>query len=121
MCSTYRILSIVAHLVCSALVRHAIARVVASIAEIELPLGNWPTVLPSLLQTATSPVVAQRETGAFALCTILEKTGTEMQEHLPSFFKLFSSLAHDPDSLEVRVISVRFVACNIFFREVSLS
>ncbi|KAF8578209.1 ARM repeat-containing protein [Ramaria rubella] len=91
----------------NALVRHATARVVAAIAEIEIPLGQWPTLLPSLLQTATSAVVAQRETGAFTLCTILEKTGTEMQEQLPDFFKLFSALAHDNDSLEVRVTSVR--------------
>jgi hypothetical protein len=94
---------------CSTLVRHATARVVAAIAEIELPLGQWPALLPALTQAATSSVVSQRETGAFTLCTILEKTGLEMQNQLPDFFKLFSSLAHDNDSLEVRITSVRCV------------
>jgi len=97
-----------AYSVCSALVRHAVARVVASIAEIELRLGNWPSLLPSLLQTATSSVVAQRETGAFALCTILERTDMEIQEQLPSFCKLFSSLAHHTGSLDPNYI-VSFV------------
>ena len=95
--------------------RHATARVIAAIAEIEIPVGQWPTLFPALLQAATSTVVAQRETGAFALCTILEKTGLEMQDQLPDFFKLFSGLAHDNDSLEVRVISVRLVGKFVLF------
>lgn len=99
----------------SSLVRHATARVIAAIAEIEIPVGQWPTLFPALLQAATSTVVAQRETGAFALCTILEKTGLEMQDQLPDFFKLFSGLAHDNDSLEVRVISVRLVGKFVLF------
>ena len=94
---------------CSSLVRHATARVIAAIAEVEIPLGQWPALLPALTQAATSTVVSQRETGAFTLCTILEKTGLEMQDQLPDFFKLFSSLAHDNDSLEVRTTSVRCV------------
>lgn len=94
---------------CSSLVRHATARVIAAIAEIEIPLAQWSDLFPALLQATTSSVVSQREIGAFILCTILEKTGLEMQAQLPDFFKLFSGLAHDNDSLEVRVTSVRFV------------
>lgn len=92
----------------SKLVRHATARVIAAIADIELPVNQWGSLLPSLTQAATSNVVTERETGSFILCTILEKVGAELQSQLPDFFKLFSTLAHDNDSLEVRVNSVRY-------------
>ncbi|KAI6126080.1 ARM repeat-containing protein [Pisolithus croceorrhizus] len=72
------------------LVRHAAARVVAAIASIEIPLGTWPELLPLLHQACLSTQVAHREV-----------------EQTQNFFSLFSGLMVDPESIEVRITTVR--------------
>lgn len=89
--------------------RHSAARVIAAIATIEIPLGNWPQLLPFLDQTAGSPQVTHREVGVYILFTVLENIVEGFQEHLQSFFKLFERLLVDQESLEVRITTVRFV------------
>ncbi|RDB23353.1 putative importin subunit beta-4 [Hypsizygus marmoreus] len=89
------------------LVRHSAARVVAGIATIEIPLGTWAQLLPFLHQTCTSPQVAHREVGIYMLFTVLENIVEGFQEHLQSFFKLFEQLLADPESIEVRITTVR--------------
>ncbi|KAG6812751.1 hypothetical protein H0H92_000797 [Tricholoma furcatifolium] len=89
------------------LVRHSAARVVAAIATIEIPLGTWGQLLPFLSQTCTSPQVVHREVGIYILFTVLENIVEGFQEHLQSFFKLFESLLQDPESIEVRITTVR--------------
>ncbi|KAF5383571.1 hypothetical protein D9615_003515 [Tricholomella constricta] len=89
------------------LVRHSAARVVAAIATIEIPLGTWSHLLPFLHQTCTSPQVAHREVGIYILFTVLENIVEGFQEHLQSFFKLFEQLLVDPESIEVRITTVR--------------
>lgn len=88
-------------------VRHSAARVIAAIASIEIPLGSWPQLLPWLHQTATSGVVVHREVGVYILFTVLENIVEGFQEHLQSFFKLFEGLLIDPDSVEVRITTVK--------------
>ncbi|KAG5647450.1 hypothetical protein DXG03_009381 [Asterophora parasitica] len=89
------------------LVRHSAARVVAAIATIEIPLGTWSDLLPFLHQTCTSPTVTHREVGIYILFTVLENIVEGFQEHLQSFFKLFEQLLADPESIEVRITTVR--------------
>ncbi|KAL4258626.1 Armadillo-like helical [Pleurotus pulmonarius] len=89
------------------LVRHSAARVIAAIAAIETPHGTWPQLLPFLHQTCVSPQVAHREVGSFILFTVLENIVEGFQEHLQSFFKLFEQLLSDPESIEVRITTVR--------------
>ncbi|KAG6821184.1 hypothetical protein H0H93_004004 [Arthromyces matolae] len=89
------------------LVRHSAARVIASIASIEIPLGTWGQLLPFLHQTCTSPQVSHREVGIYILFTVLENIVEGFQEHLQSFFKLFGQLLSDPESIEVRITTVR--------------
>ncbi|KAH9941479.1 ARM repeat-containing protein [Amylocystis lapponica] len=89
------------------LVRHSAARVVAAIAAIEIPLGQWPSLLPFLQQTCQSPQAVHREVGIYILYTILENIVEGFESHLQSFFKLFESLLNDPESAEVRITTVR--------------
>lgn len=87
----------------SQLVRHATARVIAAIASHELPLEQWPNLLPFLHSAMTSPVAAQREIGSFILFTILEEVIETFESRIPQFFQLFAQLLNDPESLEVRI------------------
>jgi hypothetical protein len=103
-------LSILTRLFTSKAVRHSAARVVGAIAAIEIPQGNWSQLLPFLHQTATSNEVSHREVGVFILFTVLESIVEGFQEQLQSFFKLFETLLVDPDSIEVRITTVRLVA-----------
>ena len=89
------------------LTRHATARVIAAIAECELPMGLWANLIPILSQAATSSIVSQRETASFILATIIGTIGSEDEQLLSDAFKLFAALLHDPESLEVRVTSVK--------------
>ncbi|GLB41795.1 putative ARM repeat-containing protein [Lyophyllum shimeji] len=68
------------------LVRHSAARVIAAIATIEIPLGTWGQLLPFLHQTCIS------------LKSRIAKS---------SFFKLFGQLLADPESIDVRITTVR--------------
>ncbi|KAE9406240.1 ARM repeat-containing protein [Gymnopus androsaceus JB14] len=88
-------------------VRHSAARVVAAIAAIEIPMGTWNQLLPFLQQTCISPNVAHREVGMFMLYTALENIVEGFQDHLSSLFQLFSQTLADPDSIEVRITTVR--------------
>ncbi|KAJ7043551.1 armadillo-type protein [Mycena alexandri] len=89
------------------LVRHSVARVMAAIANIEFPVGTWPQLLPFLHQTCVSPQVVHREVGVFILYTVLDSIVEGFKDHLQSFFKLFSQLLADPESIEVRIHTVR--------------
>lgn len=98
----------------SKLVRHSSARVVAAIASIEIPLGQWNELLPFLEQTCTSPSVAHREVGSFILFTVLENIVEGFESHMTSLFKLFETLIVDPESADVRITAVRCVNIIIF-------
>ncbi|CAK5274034.1 unnamed protein product [Mycena citricolor] len=89
------------------LVRHSVARVIAAIANIEIPLGTWPELLGFLTQTCVSQQVLQRESGIFMLYTVLDNIVEGFKDHLLEFFTLFSQLLADPESIEVRITTVR--------------
>ncbi|THH27563.1 hypothetical protein EUX98_g6632 [Antrodiella citrinella] len=91
----------------SKLVRHSTARVIAAIASIEIPLGTWSQLLPFLTQTCVSSDVTHREVATFILFTVLENIVEGFESHVQSFFKLFEGLLVDPESLEVRITTVR--------------
>ncbi|KAF9266734.1 ARM repeat-containing protein [Marasmius fiardii PR-910] len=89
------------------LVRHSAARVVAAIASIELPMGTWNQLLPFLQQTSTSSSASHREVGVYMLYTSLENIVEGFQDHLPSLFQLFSRTLNDPESIDVRITTVK--------------
>lgn len=95
-------------IICSSnLVRHAAARVIAAIATIEVPQGTWNQLLPWLRETCLSREVSHREVGSFILFTVLESIVEGFQAHLPGLFELFQGLLVDPESIEVRITTVR--------------
>ncbi len=89
--------------------RHSAARVVAAIASIEIPLGQWNELLPFLEQTCTSANVTHREVGIYILFTVLENIVEGFESHLQSLFRVFEGLIQDPESAEVRITTVRCV------------
>ena len=78
------------------------------IASLEIPEGTWPALLPFLQQACTSQVVIQREVGSFILFTVLESIVEGLQDHFSGLFELFRGLLADPESLEVRITTVRY-------------
>lgn len=91
----------------SKLVRHAEARVISAIAQIEMPLGQWNELKPFLSQCLVSQQVQQRELAIFILFTVLESIVEGFQDHMKELFGLFQALLQDPESAEVRVTTVR--------------
>jgi importin-4 len=104
----------------SNLVRHSAARVIAAIATIEIPNGTWAQLLPFLHQTCISSQVVHREVGIYILFTVLENIVEGFQEHLQSFFKLFEQLLVDPESIDVRVTTVRYLSIHFVVVDSSL-
>ncbi|KAJ9474929.1 Importin subunit beta-4 [Pseudozyma hubeiensis] len=91
-------------------VRNAIARVISEIAKRELPAGSWPALLPFLFQAADSPNATHRQISLFVFYTVLETFvdgGEALDKHLPQIMQLFAKSLQDPESLEVRVTTVR--------------
>jgi len=86
-----------------ALVRHASARVIAAVAKIDLPDGEWASLPDILAQATSSPQVSHREVSIYILFTLLEATGEVFEDRLPSLFSLFSNTIKDPESAEVRI------------------
>lgn len=61
--------------------------------------------MPFIHQTCLSNLVAHREVGIFILFTVLEGIVEGFQTQV--LFKLFEQLLADPESIEVRVTTVR--------------
>ncbi|KAJ7588105.1 ARM repeat-containing protein [Mycena floridula] len=89
------------------LVRHAAARVVAAIASIEVIHGTWPELLPFVNQTCHAPQASHREVGIYILYAVLENAFEAFQKHLPAIFKLFEQTVVDPESIDVRITTVK--------------
>ncbi|WRT69118.1 uncharacterized protein IL334_006102 [Kwoniella shivajii] len=96
----------------SAIVRHALSRAVAAIADIELTVNppQWPTLLPGLYQAAASPTKTHRETAIYVLFSILDTVAESFETQLQSLFKVFSVSLVDPESAEVRITTLRALA-----------
>ncbi|EKD15226.1 uncharacterized protein L3040_001596 [Drepanopeziza brunnea f. sp. 'multigermtubi'] len=84
------------------LVRHSAARVIASIASIDLADGEWASLPNNLFQAATSGQVSHREVGVYILFSLLEVASTAFEDKLQGLFTLLSKTIQDPESPEVR-------------------
>lgn len=89
------------------LVKHASARVIAAIASIEIFHGNWTQLLPFLDQVCHSQDASQREVGVYILFVVLDNAFEGLHKHLSAIMKLFEQTLNDPESLDVRINSVR--------------
>lgn len=92
----------------SNLVRHAAARVVAAIASIEVIHGTWPELLPFVNQACHASQASHREVGIYILYAVLENAFEAFQKHLPAIFKLFEQTVVDPESIDVRITTVKY-------------
>ena len=86
-----------------ALVRHASARLISAVANVDLADGDWPELPNFLLQAATSPKKEERAVGVYILFSILETTNDLFREKFNDLFTLFGRTVRDPESREVRI------------------
>ncbi|CAD0099496.1 unnamed protein product [Aureobasidium mustum] len=85
------------------LARHSKARVIASIAQIDLADGQWSD-LPDFLQKAsTSQTASHREVGVYIIYTLLETMPDMFQENMGAMLQLFTQTIQDPENAEVRI------------------
>jgi hypothetical protein len=81
--------------------------VVSAIASIEVSQGAWPQLLPFLVEACSSFDISHREAASFILFTILESVVDDFQDRLHQLFQIFSHLINDPESINVRIVTVR--------------
>ncbi|KAI0310316.1 armadillo-type protein, partial [Amylostereum chailletii] len=89
------------------LVRHTTARVIAAIADIEVPMQTWDQLIPFLEEICVSPQASHREAGLYMLVTLLGDVGEGFQSRLPRLLQLFDNLLRDPESNALRVAADR--------------
>ncbi|WFC99325.1 hypothetical protein MYAM1_002069 [Malassezia yamatoensis] len=92
------------------LIRNGLARVIAEIARKELPHNAWPALLPWLFESAELPNAAQRQAAILVLFIVLETFvdgGDALKSQLPRIMSLFAKSLQDPESIEVRITTVR--------------
>lgn len=99
----------IAALESAAAMRNSLACVINEIACKELPHNMWPELLPWMFESAESPNAVQRQTAMLVLFYVLETfvDSEELKSHLPRIMALFAKGIQDPESLEVRVTTVR--------------
>lgn len=93
----------------STAMRNALACIVNEIACKELPHNMWPALLPWMFESAESSNAMQRQTAMLVLFYVLETfvDSEALKSHLPRVMSLFAKGIQDPESLEVRVTTVR--------------
>lgn len=91
----------------ASITRHAISRVIAEVAEFELPARTWPDVLHFLMKASDSPSAPEREIAVYTLQTMMDTVVGSFAECLPQIYALFAKTLQDPESLEVRITTVQ--------------
>lgn len=87
-------------------IRHSTARIVAAIADIDLPEKHWDGLLPALVSGAQNQQVQTREMATFIILCVLENFPLEWLGQTPSFLDLFGHTLQDSESIEVRTTSM---------------
>ncbi|CCU75291.1 Karyopherin-like protein [Blumeria hordei DH14] len=85
------------------LLRHASARVIASIAAIDFKNQQWPQLASILAHATTSDQVSHRETGTYIIYTLLESDCEIFQDKTSELFQLFGNTIKSTESNEVRI------------------
>ena len=94
----------------ASLPRHSAARLISSIAKVDMNDGEWAELPGILHQASTSDKASDRAVGVYVLYSILETMGDGFADKFKELFKLFSETIKDPESLEVRVNTVLAVS-----------
>ncbi|KAI9310977.1 armadillo-type protein [Dichotomocladium elegans] len=88
------------------LVRHSTARVISSIAHLDIPRESWPELLTFLHQACTSPDASHREVGTYLLYTLFEAIADYFMQNTTPLYELLATSIVDPESIKVRVTTV---------------
>ncbi|KAK4147272.1 armadillo-type protein [Dichotomopilus funicola] len=97
--------------------RHANARLVASVAAIDLEDGEWPDLIPALFNLSTNSDVNQREVGSYIIFSLLEENPTAFAEEMPKLLELFGHTLRDPQSADVRINSMMSIGAMLLMFE----
>ncbi|KAK4696975.1 importin-4, partial [Lecanoromycetidae sp. Uapishka_2] len=84
-------------------IRHAVARVITSVAKIDLGNNEWLDVFDVLFRAASSSDPRQRGVGTYLLFTSLESIGEAMAHRYHEMLEIFSKTIRDSESAEVRI------------------
>ncbi|KAH3671867.1 hypothetical protein OGAPHI_000053 [Ogataea philodendri] len=87
-------------------IRHSTARIVAAIAELEIPDNKWPSLLETLVGGAQDANVQTREMAVFLIYCVFDTLPVEWFEHSESFLTLFATTLQDRESIETQVTTV---------------
>ncbi|KAJ1907137.1 hypothetical protein LPJ81_000948 [Coemansia sp. IMI 209127] len=87
-------------------VRHSMARVISSIAKVDIPDRKWDNLVQFLYECCQSPTASHREIGIYVLDSLFETIADTMEAHLEHLFVLFKTLINDPESLVVQVTTL---------------
>lgn len=93
-------------------VRSTVATLIAALALHEIPAGKWPELMIFINTCASSASEDQREIAMKLLQLLGESMGTQLQPHFADLKNLYAAALQDPQSLKVRVGSMR-AACGI--------
>ncbi|KAG1056451.1 hypothetical protein G6F43_001668 [Rhizopus delemar] len=87
-------------------VRNSVARVVSSVASIDMPDNKWPALLDFLHQSCDSKIPVYRETGLYCLYSLIEVIADIFMNNVESLFELFNKSINDQESKQVKVTTV---------------
>lgn len=88
------------------IVRHSTARVISSVARIDVPENRWPDLLGFLNEACASTNPSHREVGTYILYALFEVIGDYFMNHTEALYQLFNKSIVDPESKKVRVTTV---------------
>jgi hypothetical protein len=98
-------------------VRSTVATLISSLALHEVPTGKWPELMVFINTCASSANEDQREISMKLLQLLGESMGTHLQPHFNDLKNLYAAALQDPQSLKVRVASMRAACALIEFLE----
>jgi hypothetical protein len=89
------------------IISHAIARCISAMAEFELPKNRWTNLIDFLFECCRSPNSSHREVGVFVLYSLFEVIVDNLTEKLPEIFELLSVTINDPESIDVKITTMK--------------
>ena len=86
--------------------RHASARLISAIGFLDMASGKWPELTLFCQQASTSQRATDREVGLYVIYSLFETVPEFFENRLPELLQLFSHTIQDPESREVRQVTL---------------
>lgn len=87
----------------NAKVRHSNARLIAAIAKIDLPDGQWGDLPDLVMKAAVGANKQEREVGTYILFTVIDELDENMMPRFSDIIGVYEKTIKDPESAEVQV------------------